>query len=722
MDATLDISKEEVAFIKTFLQKKLEPVPFDELALQIALFKTRDQRKSVVKVYHPGCEFKAGDLVYKEYPGALPVASKKWIELDEGVILKVEEARVRGGMHEIRMSYDGTSQFRLYIEFLHKQKIELLLPHKMQKPPREQELLGDADDPRAALPPLVEREFNLLRRKLSSVLHRENELIVICSQVLLKENLKQIPAEVVERIKEFLKGSGAAESTEFFVSHFLRLEADAPEFAAACFALNHLLGSAHKVDLLQTSTRGWGKWHLRSVLYQMKRGALVNELNPLAGTASFANRRNLAQKKKELDEAVFTEGERRYFLTQREVASGALRLHPGDLPGDGDLEILVVDSGSKKEFPAYFFPEGNLLLGLTPLYEHYRAIQGTVLHLESAVDGRCQFSIKTTKKGIVVDRIAYDPEQKLFRPTAEKVSTAVPIQRSIFLESEAFTALEPLIAELRRLPTLNKLIHRVFLEFGVRDRNYELHLMRLYHLLDLIYPVELRLVEEVILSNAEFIPAEKFPGVFYLDSDVVVEIEEEEKLRRQRVIEDNKRKREELRQKQVDEELRQKDELRVKREENRRKREEEMWQREKGKEERVAPHPTPVESVPVPGKEPVPPRAAPVAPPPQPGDELRAELARKPAKKKLDVEKPVKSVKKGQKRILEEKIELDEIKKEIQADDIKDVLPTAEGKKKSRKETNVAYQDQGGFGGIFASKLDEIVKKEEPTQKTKKKG
>ncbi|HNX96515.1 MAG TPA: hypothetical protein PKK12_02440, partial [Candidatus Aminicenantes bacterium] len=402
-DASLDIGKEEVAFVKTFLQKKLVPVPFDELALQVALFKTRDKRKSVVKVYHPGCEFKAGDLIYKEYPGALPIASKKWIELSEGVILRVEEIRFRAGQHEMRLSYEGTSQFRLYIEFLKKQKIELLLPHKMQKPPREHELLSDESDPRTALPPLVEREFNQLRRKLASALNRENELVMICGQVLLKGNLRTIPAEVVDHIKEFLKGSGAAESTEFFVANFLHLPPEAPDYASACFALNFLLGTAHKVDLLQTSTRGWGKWHLRSVLYQMKRGALVNELNPLASKATFANRRSLAQKKKELDEAVFTEGERRYFLTQREVASGALRLHPGDLPADGDLEILVVDTASKKEFPAYFFPEGNLLLGLTPLYEHYRAIQGTVLHLEPVVEGRCQFSIKTTKKGIVTD-------------------------------------------------------------------------------------------------------------------------------------------------------------------------------------------------------------------------------------------------------------------------------------------------------------------------------
>ena len=50
--------------------------------------------------------------------------------MDQGVILKVEEARNRGGRDEIRLSYDGTSEFRKYTEYLVKQKIELLLPHK----------------------------------------------------------------------------------------------------------------------------------------------------------------------------------------------------------------------------------------------------------------------------------------------------------------------------------------------------------------------------------------------------------------------------------------------------------------------------------------------------------------------------------------------------------------------------------------------------------------
>ena len=41
-------------------------------------------------------------------------------------------------------------------------------------------------------------------------------------------------------------------------------------------------------------------------------------------------------------------------------------------------------------------------------------------------------------------------------------------------------------------------------------------------------------------------------------------------------------------------------------------------------------------------------------------------------------------------------------------------------KKEEKKKKEIAYEDNGGFGGILASKLDEIVKKEK-RPKTRKK-
>lgn len=718
-ETNLDIGPADLEFIRGFLQDKKQPLEFEELVTQVALFKTREDRKSRVKVYHPHCEYQAGDLIYKEYPGQLPVGNKKYIAVEGGVILKVEEARSRGGREEIRLSYEGTSEFRRYTEYLLRQKIELLLPHKEAAPCRPAEFITADIDPRRTESPLIERDFNQLRRKLATALNKEAAIAFLSDKVMLKENLKAIPAAVFDAIREFLKGRPSSESTEFFAENFAKVAPDHPDFAATCFALNFIMTTEYKIDLQQTSGEGWGKWHLISALYRIRRNSLVSEPNPFLARASYADRKNLPQKRKKFEEQIFTEGETRYFLTQREVASGAVRLKPGLYRFGDTMELEASDAAGHKKHTLYYYPDENLLLGFDKVFEATKALQGTTLVFEQTASGDFQFSIKTTKKGAITDRIAYDEERKVFLPSGEKVASTVAPNKTIFLENEVFQTLAERLDEFRKCESYNKLFHKVFLEFGQREKNYEIHILRLYHILDLIAPVDLRTVEDIILSNPEFIPAEKLAGVFYLDSDAVLEIEEEEKVRRQGLIEDQKRRREELRRLQQDEELKAKEEIRLLREERRKKREEEMWQREKQRQEReqqrraeAAFAAQEAAATPRAGRKPAQEtyaQPAPFATPP-----AKPEAAAKKAKKKLEPEKPVKTAKKGQKKILEEKIELDEIKKQILTEDLIEEAAgrESEGKKEPVKEVKVAYKDEGAFGGALASVLDQIVKKE----------
>lgn len=727
----MEMGAADVEFVREFLKGKTLPVDFEDLVYQVALFKTRDDRKSQVKVYDPGCEYSAGDLIYKEYPGQLPVGNKKYITVDQGIILKVEEARNRGNRDEIRLSYDGTSEFRKYTEYLVRQKIELLLPHKEETPSRPAEFITADIDPRQTQSPLIERDFNHLRKKLTALLNKEPAIAFSNGKVLLKENLKKIAPEVFTSIREFLKSRPSSESTEFFVENFCKVDPSAPDFAATCFALNIIMASQYKIDLVQTSGAGWGKWHLISALYQIRKNSLVSEANPFLAKVSFADRKNLPQKRKKFEEQIFTEGETRYYLTQREIASGAVRLKPGLYRFGDTMEIEATDTQTHKKHTLYYYPDENLLLGFDKIFEGCKALQGTVLVFEQTASGDFQFTVKTTKKGAITDKIIYDPERKVFVPSGEKMASTVAPNRSIFLETEVFQVLTERLEEFRKSETYNKLFHKIFLEFGNREKNYEIHILRLYHILDLIAPIDLRLVEEVILSNPEFIPAEKMAGVFYLDSDAVVEIEEEEKLRRQGLIEDQKRRREESRKLQQDEELKAQEEIRLLREERRKKREEEMWQKQKALEERESQRRAEAAFA---AQE----SAAAARPARKPyvkegsakPAEAFAELPAKPdaikkQKKKLEPEKSVKTAKKGQKKILEEKIELDEIKKQILQEDLIEATGAkeAEEKKKPVKEVKVAYKDEGAFSGIFASQLDQIVKKEtaEPAKSNGKK-
>ena len=740
IETSLDIGADDIGFVRQYLKGKTQPLDFEDIVYQVALFKTREDRKSRVKVYDPDCEYRAGDLIFKEYPGQLPVGNKKYVAVDRGVILTVEEARNRGGRDEIRLSYDGTSDFRKYTEYLVRQKIELLLPHKQENPCREAEYISIDIDPRQTQTPLIERDFNILRKKLTTALNRESGIAFINGKAMLMENLKTIEPEIFNAIREFLKDRQASESTEFFVENFCKVDPASPDFAATCFALNYIMTSQYKIDLLQTCGGGWGKWHLISVLYHIKKNALVSEANPFLNKLIYGEKKNLLQKRKKFEEQLFSEGETRYFLTQREISSGAMRLKPGLYHFDDAIEIEAADTLTHKKHTLYFYQDENLLLGFDKIFENYKALQGMTIVFEQVPDGEFQFTVKTTRKGAISDKIDYDAEKKMFVVSGEKMASQVAVNKQIFLESDVFHSLEARIEEFRKVETGNKLFHKVFLEFGGREKNYEIHILRLYHILDLIAPIDLKLVEEVILSNPEFIPSEKLTGVFYLDSDAVVEIEEEEQHRRQGLIEDQKRRREESRKLQLDEELKVKEEIRLLREERRKKREEEMWQKEKLRQEKESQRRAEAafaaqEKAPAAdgrargtsrksyGKEKqdfVQPDA-PFADVPVKPDAIKKQ------KKKAVVEKPVKTAKKGQKKILEEKIELDEIKKQILQDDLTDKLIDKEQEKMKEpvKEVKVAYKDKGGFGGIFASQLDQIVKKESeaPAVKTvKKKG
>jgi hypothetical protein len=739
LENSLDIGNEDIDFIKSYLKGKFQPLEFNDIVYQVALYKTQDDRKSRVKVYDPNCEYKAGDLIFKEYPGQLPIGNKKYTAVEQGIILKIEEVRNRSGRDEILLSYDGTSEFRKYTEYLKKQKIELLLPHKAQKACKETEYLTIDLDPRRTQSPLIERDFVILRWKLTTMLNKEASIAFISDKVMLKENLKELAPEIFSSIKDFLKTRQASESSEFFVENFVKVAPESPEFAATCFALNYIMTTQYKIDLQQTNTRGWGKWHLLSVLYHIKKNALIGEANPFLNRLSLENKKNLLQRRKKLEESIFSEGETRYFLTQREIASGAVRLKANLYHFGSDIEIEALDTFTHKRHTLYYYQDENLLLGFDKIFESYKALQGTTLVFEQTAPDEFQFSIKTTKKGAITDKIVYDAEKKIFQVSADKMASLVCVNKSIFLEAEVFHILAERMEEFRKIETYNKLFHKIFLEFGGREKNYEIHILRLYHILDLIAPVDLKLVEEIILSNPEFVPAEKLAGVFYLDSDAVMEIQEEERDRRQGLIEEMKRKREDSRKHQIDEELKIKEEIRLIREERRKKREEEMWQKEKILTEKETQRRQETASImsekPLGALADGRPRSGPKKSYARENEAFaKAEIpmeavpgkpeSTKKQKKKIDVEKTVKTVRKGQKKILEEKIELDEIKKQIMQADISEIESeneVPEVKKKPVKGDEVRYKDEGGFGGIFASQLDEIVKKDSKKDPAKEK-
>ncbi len=741
MQINLNIEKEDIEFMRDFFKGKSDPVNLIELTTQLALFKTEDKRKNRVKIYDPNCEYKNGDLIYKEYKGKIPVGAKKHIEIEKGVVLRVVEARSRYGIEEIKLSYEGTLDFKKYTSYLEKQKIELLLPHKQDETCSKVEYLEEKRDPRQTQDPLDEKDFNTLKKKLIAVLNKEVSFAFISNQILLLDNLQPIADEIFEKIKDFLRENKSSETTEFFVEKFLGAKPEDANFAAYCFALNFRMKRDFKIDFQQTREKGWGKWNLISVIYYTKKDSLISEENPLRKMVTYANRKNLAQRRRRFEEGIFDDESGRYFLTQREIFAGAIRLRPGIFNIGDSIEIDVIDDNTQKSHLLYYYRDENLILGLKEVFEKYKVIQGAILSFWQVDEDRFAFSLRMTKKGTIADRVHLDLEKNCFVVEEEKVASPVFVSKATFLASEVFRKVTENIEEYRRIQTLNKLLHKVFLEFGIKEKNYEIHILRLHHILDLIYPIELKLVEEVVLSNPEFILSDKTSGVIYLDSDAVTKIEVEEMERRQKSSEEAMQRREIIRMEKIDKEVKEKEEIRVKREERRRIREEEMWAKERiqKEKERKLQDPKMRKEAPVRAEKTR--RDKPMVidgkgeegkrgakskffePPeqfPLEGVETTAKSHPKKFKKKIDEEKTPKVKKRVEKTADQNKMDLDDIKSEIQLEELKEQLK--EKKEITQvKEKKVAFQDEGGFGGIFASKLDEVIKKEESKEKKEKK-
>jgi hypothetical protein len=783
VDVNINIEDKDIHYLKEYLKDKVNPVDLEELAYRLALFKTKETRSHRVMMYNPDCEYKVGDLIFKEYPGKIPIGSKKYIEMDRGVVLKVVDVRTRFGIEEVQLRYEGTSEFKKYTDYLDRQKIELLLPHKQAKPCEKINYLPEDNDPRKQQAPLEKRDFTALKKKLAGAVNKEANIAIVSRKVLLKPHLKPLDDIVFTKIKEFLQENKKSEHTEFFVENFAKIKPEDEQFDAYCFALNYRMMKDFKIDFQQTQDVGWGKWNLISVIYYMKKDSPISEVNPLLNNMIIANKRNLMQRRRKFEDNLFQDSCMRFYLTQREISAGAVKLKPGFFDLGETIEVEVVDGRQKKSYLVYYYKDVNLMLGFKEIFERYKALQGTILTFELTEDGKLQFNIRTTKKGTIVDRVKYLKEEKAFKVTDEKVASPVFVNKAMFLDSPVLRTLYEKLKEFRNIDSLNKLIHKVFLEFGVKERNYEIHILRLYHILDLIYPVDFKLVEDVILGNDEFVPAEKMAGVFYLDSDAVAEIEEEELKRKEFEADEHKKRREELKRKKIERERRIKEEIRRKREDRRKKREQEMWEKERLKKEmeekrilelrkkkeeetrrkeeearkrsafRAERPPRPKDRYKPPGKKfepgppkdrrrpegpyvphrpPKPPRpkpefVKPQPPPPPPEDELlrkretpprRDKEKRKIEEERERAEKAVKAARKVERRPEEDTMSEDEIKSQIELEKLKEKMRgRREAEKAAEKDKKVAYHDNGGFGGIFASQLDKIVKKEDEKPK-----
>jgi len=725
LETNLNIEEKDLVFIKDFLKGKENPVDLDEISNALAFFKTEKNRVQKVKIYSPNCEYKVGDLIYKEYPGKIPIGTKKYIELTGGVVLKVVEVRTRF-KDEVKLAYDGTSDYKKYIDYLKRQKIELLLPHKQVKPCEKSEYIKEEDDPRRQYAPLLGKDFNLLIKKLISTLEKSTDIAFTDNRAILSKNLKPVDDEIIKKIRDFLKENGKAESTEFFVENFIKIQSDNKDFESYCFALNYKMHTEFKLDFQKVNSKGWGKWNLISVIYYLKKDSIISEINPLEGKTEIEDKKGLAQKRRKFEEEIFDNNNNRYFLSQREITSGALRLRHS-IPEMAEFEeISLIDENTKKKYTAYYYSDSKLLMGMDEIYNSYKIIQGAIFTISGFKDDSLYFNIRITKKGTISTRIEFDKERKTFFPKEEKIASQVFVNKSMYLEPGIISDINLNIDYYRKSGSLNDLILKIFFDFGIKEKNSELTILQLYHILDLIYPIRFELVADIILGNSIFIPSEKLSGVFYLDISITDrEDYNREKGKKEILSENTGQKSEPSQSGAVSKEISAKEEIKRLREERKKKREEEMIKKEQlerdrkaEKEKKFSPHistttPKPVKVKDIP--EEIETRSFEKA-------KRKAAAVKKESKYEFK-EKEGKSSKKVSPKPQDDQLDIEDIKSEIELLKLKDKVE--KGKRtitKKVKKKEIAFKDNGkGLGGVFASKLDEIIQSEDKEKKSKKK-
>ncbi|MEN8222916.1 MAG: hypothetical protein ABFR36_06615 [Acidobacteriota bacterium] len=729
MEVNLNIEIEDIKFLKDFLKGIKSPVEIDELTNQLALFKTKSRMSDKVKVYNPRCEYKVDDLIYKDYHGKIPTGTKKYIELERGVVLKVVEVRSKF-KNEIKLKYEGTSDYKKYLDYLTRQKIELLLPHKMDKPCEKPEYLDPKLDPRKFYDPLLEKDYNNLRKKLIALLNKSADIAFAGNKAILVGNLMPVDNDVFSKIREFLTDNGQSESTEFFVENFVKIKAGSEDFNSYCFALSYKMRNEYKIDFQQVNYEGWGKWNLISVIYYLLKDSIISDDNLYLKKIEIENKKGLGPLRKKFEEKLFDEDNSKYFLTQREIFAGAIRLKQGVYELEESIEVELVDESTKKTYIGYYYNESNLLMGLKEVFDNYKVLQGSIISLSQVEDTVFFFNIRTTKKGTVSEKIEYDEGKKLFLVKDDKIASQVFINKSIYLEQKDLVELENKIELFRGSSSFNELLNKVFLEFGVRERNFEIHILKLYHILDLIAPVNLRTVLDVIFGNPAYIPSEKVHGVFYLDPTSISDLVQEDiKLK---AIHDTQTKTDKdvERQHKIDEEKKIDDEIKLIREERRKKREEEMRkveQIEKDRRDKIIKEQSRDKKPKSPAaRREIP--AVPVDPALTDSEPSKVERTKKEAvhKKKAEKEvfKPEKeksTQKKVKKTGTEDQMDLEEIQSEIELLKLKEKVEKEKEKRLNKeKAKKVAFKDTSGFGGIFASKLDEIAKSDKKEKKETK--
>ena len=516
---TIKITEKDLTFLEKELSRSNKPILLSEMTKKLAYLKITSQLNQEVKKYDPYCLYEIGDLICKEYDESLLISSKQIEQFKGAVVLiiigKVDYKDYNCEMLEV--DYSGGGIFRKYIDYMKKTKTQVLLPANTDGKAKTPEKIEKKDDPRHNELPMTDKDYKSLEKNLKTALSKSEKFFNLNDYWQLTEKRMEIKEKKINEIKKHLLDTKSSIATAELVNKFIKIEKTDNLFELYCMSLTYILEKEYKKDFIYVSPFEWGKWHLKKTLNSLP----VNL--PISATKAKLPTLDEITKREKTQAQGFT---LKIYLTWREILSGGIKtpknINIKEL--SHSREYVFTDIEEEKDYTVYYYASSGFFLGLEEFYKSNNVPQGASLTLERKGPAQFSFWLKKSKKKLTVMKVVYDSKEDKFALSDEDVFSYALPNKIIHLERETLTKLFFLYQQRGNLD-LQELLALIFKNFGLEGNNYSLHYLRAFHLVDILKQTTDEDVEKILLNSPEFSQSEKNKGTFlYMEK---IEIEEE---------------------------------------------------------------------------------------------------------------------------------------------------------------------------------------------------
>jgi len=501
------IVNDDLSFLEKELANTKTPVNQEELVTKTAFKKTEGLRRLKAKKYHPDCVYEIGDLVHKEYNEPLTVTSKGTEPSVGSVVLKVinKFALPDYNCDMLEVDYMGGGIFRKHVDYMKKSNTQVLLPSNCDGKAVPPKILQKADDPRLNELPMTDKDLRKLEKNLKLALSKSNKFFNWNNFWQLESHRIPFKGKDIKKIEKYFETTPLSSATTNLISKLFAVDKKNELFAIHCLSLNFILEKDFKKKFVYISPEEWGKWFSKETLDSF--------LTDLPITKSRVKVPSLDESKHE-PLSPTPEMPLKVYLTWREVLSGCIKIPKSmNRHFSQSREYIFTDTDGGHKYVVYYFPSSHIFCGLQEFYEKHNVPQGASLTIEKKSLTSCNFSLKKSKKKHEVPSLSYDSVKDEFNDTGEKAFTFSLPNKIIYLDSETLTTLISLYNQ-RKSADLKDLLILIFKNFGLEAEALTIHYQRAFHLVDFLKRTTIEDVEEVLLNSIEFTQSEKSKGLF----------------------------------------------------------------------------------------------------------------------------------------------------------------------------------------------------------------